>query len=282
MAANPDVVRYLREQVNAGFSKERVYQALLDAGWTKEQVNEAIYEIMGKKPQARPATAAGQAQSIGKDVSETPGFFWKLKNSLFHPGRFFEAVKPETGIGNAFIFMLTVSMINFLAITSIFLYANRIPSILLIGVLDSSSLGAAITFSVLVFAFAYMASLGLGFLLAGITHGIVRLAGGNKGFYQTYKGVGYACAPLIFMLAVYFVSFLFLDYANVQTVLGGVELLIAFWGLYLAVKGISKFQEISVMKAIVAVALTSITVVFILFLGAFYFLYSLVLLLGLV
>ena len=56
MAANQAIVKYFKEQVNAGFGKEEIYQALLTAGWTKEQINEAIYEVMNEEHGGKPPT----------------------------------------------------------------------------------------------------------------------------------------------------------------------------------------------------------------------------------
>jgi hypothetical protein len=70
MAANPDVVRYIRDQASAGFGKEEIYRALLDAGWTKEEVNEAIYEMMGKSP-GKPAPTEQKVQPGEKASSKS-------------------------------------------------------------------------------------------------------------------------------------------------------------------------------------------------------------------
>lgn len=77
MAANPDIVKYFKEQVSAGFGKEQIYQALLNAGWTKEQINEAIYEIMGKSP-GKPSQAAQKEQPGQKPPSKSHS----LRNAL--------------------------------------------------------------------------------------------------------------------------------------------------------------------------------------------------------
>ena len=70
MAANQDVVKYIKDQVNSGFGKEQIYQALLNTGWTKEQINEAIYEIMGKSPE-KPSAPRGQAEPEQKAPSKS-------------------------------------------------------------------------------------------------------------------------------------------------------------------------------------------------------------------
>src|SRR4030042_622198 len=71
MASDPSLVQYIRKQVNAGFSKEQVYQAVLAAGWAKEQINEAIYEIMGKRPEAKPSPEKIQSPAESPSKSHT-------------------------------------------------------------------------------------------------------------------------------------------------------------------------------------------------------------------
>jgi len=259
--ADPRLVKYLKEQAAAGFGKEQIYQALLNAGWSKEEINEAIYEMMGKSPKKPPQTAQ-KPQPDQKAGPETPGIFWKLKNVLFHPGRFFEAVKPETGIKNAFIFMLVVSLANILIMAAILLFAGSVVAALLGGsILAAVPFANIITLGVVYLFGVYALSIGLFFLLSEITHGFVRIAGGKRGFSQTFKGVAYAAAPGIFLLVIYPVSFLGGGDISVSMALGAFQLFVALWSLYLAIRGVSAFQEISAGKAFTVIVFTSIVVI---------------------
>lgn len=70
MAADPSIVQYIKEQMDAGFRKAQIYDALLQAGWYKEEVDAAFYEVFKQssyapEPQAQPA-AAGQEPKQGK------------------------------------------------------------------------------------------------------------------------------------------------------------------------------------------------------------------------
>ena len=259
MAANQDVAKYIKDQVNAGFGKEQIYQALLNTGWNKEQINEAIYEIMGKSPE-KPSQTAQKAQTeqkAGPGTPQSPGIFWKLKNVLFHPGRFFEAVKAETGIKKAFVFMFVVSLANVLALLAVFIYAGI--------------LGAPSPLSIFPVIFAAWPLL-FSFLLSGITHGFVRIAGGKNGFRHTYKALAYAIAPAVFLPLIYPLYF-FVVSTMLPTVSVILQIFIAFWSLYLAIRGISAFQGISAGKALTAIVFTSIVVIVAAFL-TFYFLAS--------
>ena len=70
MAANKDIVKYIKDQVDAGFGKEEIYLALVKAGWQKEEINQALYEIMGKSPE-KPSSPKGQAQPELKAPSKS-------------------------------------------------------------------------------------------------------------------------------------------------------------------------------------------------------------------
>ena len=70
MAADPRLVKYIKEQADAGFGKEEIYQAVLNAGWQKEEINEAIYEMMGKSPK-KPSGPRGQTQPEQKAPSKS-------------------------------------------------------------------------------------------------------------------------------------------------------------------------------------------------------------------
>jgi len=275
MAADPGLVRYIRTQVEAGFGKEQVYQAVLAAGWTKEQVNEAIYEIMGKRPgAAQPSMPApAQAQPVREPSSENsqvPGFFWKLKNVLIHPGRFFQTVKPETGIGNAFIFMLVISFMNVIVAAAILMFAVSMIAPLLsdpvfAAVPYASFLSLIMTLGVIYIFGAYALSIGVSFLLVGITNVFVSFAGGKKGFYQTFKGLAYSGAPGIFIPPVLLIAFVFLLSGTIDSSIGLLlmpfSLFIGLWSLYLAIRGISAFQEISAGRAFTAIVFTGIVLI---------------------
>jgi uncharacterized protein Smg (DUF494 family) len=77
MAADPSLVKYLKEQADAGFGKEEIYQALLNAGWQKEEINEAIYEVMGKSPK-KPSQTAQKA----KPEQKAPSKSHSIRNAL--------------------------------------------------------------------------------------------------------------------------------------------------------------------------------------------------------
>jgi hypothetical protein len=71
MAADPSIVQYIKGQMDAGFRKAQIQDALLRAGWYKEEVDAAFYELVrqssfapeplqpqpSKPPEQKPAEA---------------------------------------------------------------------------------------------------------------------------------------------------------------------------------------------------------------------------------
>lgn len=66
-------MQYIKEQMDAGFRKAQIYDALLRAGWYKEDIDAAFYEVVKRssfapEPQAQPAVSK-QAQKPKKSRS---------------------------------------------------------------------------------------------------------------------------------------------------------------------------------------------------------------------
>ena len=108
MAASPQLVSYIKQQMDAGFRKAQIYDVLLQAGWYKEEIDEAFYEVVNLvlgRPGPEPPQPPAQEQSAPLDsLPEKPAFLWKLANSLVHPSRLFEAVRKERDIGKSLSF----------------------------------------------------------------------------------------------------------------------------------------------------------------------------------
>jgi len=69
MAANPSVISYIREQMEAGFRKEQIYEALLQVGWYREEIDEAFREMAEQrysKPQPEEAPKPEKGKGFGK------------------------------------------------------------------------------------------------------------------------------------------------------------------------------------------------------------------------
>lgn len=58
MASDPRITQYVRQQMDAGFRRQQVYDALLEAGWYREEVEQAFYEVANQKYGTVPVPAA--------------------------------------------------------------------------------------------------------------------------------------------------------------------------------------------------------------------------------
>lgn len=79
------------------------------------------------------------------------------------------------------------------------------------------------------------------FIVSGILHISVYLLGGKKGYEKTYKAFVYAVTPLMIFLWFPLVNLVFM-----------------LWSLWLEIKGLSKFQTLSLEKAFLATLLSFI------------------------
>ncbi len=269
MVADPRIIQYIRQQMDAGFRKQQIYDALLQAGWYKEEIDQAFYEVANqayaKEPEAAPPEQVSDELHPKKPLPEKPGFFWKLRNALFHPGRLFEAVKNEKGISKALGFFGILSFIDFMIALVVLLFApyllqsftqNPFLQQILQYMLLSSLSSMLDPLNLLV---NYVVIFALTLLGAAAVHLFVFVLRGSKGFYQTYKALMYATAPLI-LLSLIFPLFLLsliisLDYTLLAIVSMGLFVAAGFWSLYIGIKGLSKLHGISVLKAVVALVI---------------------------
>src|SRR4030042_1004515 len=255
MAADPGLVRYVKEQMDAGFRKAQIYEVLLQAGWYKEEIDEAFYPVVNLtlgKPE--PPQASVQDESKTEDIPEKPGFLWKLASSLAHPGRLFEAVKKEKDLGKSLRFYCLLSFVHLVILLVSFFVSEAISS----GFLPASPIAfiaqmipfVTLTAIVMIF-FGYSLFLAMPFIAEGIIHFFVYMFRGGRGFSSTFKAVVYSLAPTLLVWPVMLLYFLA---AGLTPYLADILLLlIAAWMLCLLVKGLKKLHGISTVKAVLAV-----------------------------
>jgi len=288
MAADARITRYIREQMAAGFRKQQIYDALLQAGWYREEVDQAFYEVANqayaKEPEAAPSEQVSDELHPKKPLPEKLGFFWKLRNALFHPGRLFEGVKNEKGITKPLGFFGILSFIDFIITLLVLLFApylfqslaqnpflqqvlQYIPLTSLLSMLDPINL-----------VVNYIVIFALTLLGAAAVHLFVFMLRGSKGFHQTYKALMYATAPLIFLSLIFPIFLLTvivsLDYSLLAIISMGLFVAVGLWSIYIAIKGLSKLHEISVLKAVAALVIIPLIVAIALSFVAFAFLSS--------
>jgi hypothetical protein len=288
MAADPRITQYIREQMAAGFRKQQIYDALLQAGWYREEVDHAFYEVANqayaKAPEAALPEQISDELHPKKPLPEKPGFFWKFRNALFHPGRLFEAVRNEKGITKPLGFFGILSFIDFIITLVVLLFApyllqsftqNPFLQQILQYMLLTSLLSMLDPINLVL---NYVVIFALTLLGAAVIHLFVFILGGSKGFHQTYKALMYATAPLIFVCLIFPLFLLGITFSVDSTIMAfislGVLILAGFWSLYIAIKGLSKLHEISVLKAVVALVIIPLILAIALSFVAFMFLSS--------
>jgi hypothetical protein len=157
----------------------------------------------------------------------------KIKKIIFNPNEFFESIKLEAGIMEAFKFFVIVALV-YLVFTLILSFISI--SILFSGLFGVGSFSgllpgiAGIGFPI----FSYIAQLVAIFVEAAIIYFFAMLFGGKGDYSATYKALAYAATP--FLLAGW-IPFL--------------GIIAALYSFYLAIVGISKLHQVSMGRAFV-------------------------------
>jgi hypothetical protein len=227
------------------------------------------------EPPAPEFQAPMPASQEAKPLPEKAGFFWKMRNILVHPGRFFELAKRERDIGNGLSFFGILSFIHLALVIGFYLLREFMNT----DMMDSAAVQAlyalipSLAFEgALSLFFGYIIVISLPFMASALIHAFVYLMGGRKGFHSTFKSVSYSLAPTILAWPVVVASYFFQSYAvlgyDVLSMLYSALLwVLIIWILYLLMRGIKRFHEISSARAFLAVALPiAIAVIVIIFL----------------
>jgi hypothetical protein len=177
----------------------------------------------------------------------------KIKKIIFQPTEFFESIKNEPGIIEAFKFFIIVSLVYLIFTLILFFVA---PSILLGGLFDfEPSLGLSGGIGISLPIFIYIFLIVSTFVLAGVTHIIAILLGGKKDFSLTYKAVAYASTPSLLLGWIPFIGIL----ANL-------------YSLFLVIIGISKLHKVTLLRAFIIAISPAIILIILYFISqAFYF-----------
>jgi hypothetical protein len=147
----------------------------------------------------------------------------KIKKVLFNPTEFFEEVKKEVGIGEAFKYLVIISLtyaiilMFFMAILSLFMgffpaFFGIFVFLIPLGIFSLSLIGS--------------------FVGAAILHLFVKILGGKGDYSATYKASVYSSTPSLLLGWIPYVS-----------------LLVFVYTFYLTLKGFSILHEISMGRA---------------------------------
>jgi hypothetical protein len=174
----------------------------------------------------------------------------KIKKVILNPSEFFEKIKGERGVRNAFIFFAVISLISLIVNTLNFYFKVPLFSAGIVKIIPEFSL----TFSLIVAVVLYVFSLVLSFLGSAIMHIFVKLFKGKGSYSETYKSIIYGSTPLILF------SWISLSAIYSLYVAGILSIIFILYSLYLGITGISKLHETSFKRGI-AIFLTAVIVI---------------------
>jgi hypothetical protein len=185
----------------------------------------------------------------------------KVKKVILSPSDFFEEIKAEKGISEAFKYLAILSLVNLVVdIVDIVSFILSIPYISPLGNLSSFlplrgvlSTALGIVISVVM----YISGLILSFIGVGFIHLFVKLFKGKGAYSDTYKALIYASTPSLLFGWVPWVRFIF-----------------GLYSFYLSLKGISKLHEVSMLRAFIMLITPTIVIILATIMTSFLVLYT--------
>ena len=178
---------------------------------------------------------------MGKEMGLTE----KIGNVLQSPTKFFQSVKSEVSVGNAFKYYAVIALIPTAILIIIALVLSSLLSLFTAFIPGSQFFGFFLGGLAAAFFIAmYIAGLVLTFVGAAILHAFAYLFGARKGYENTYKAMIYGSTPAVLLGWIPFIGIIF-----------------GIWSLYLDIKGLSILHEISMGRAAGAVLLPVIIII---------------------
>lgn len=210
----------------------------------------------------------------------------KVKNLFFKPSQFFETIIDE----NRYLPILMYYVIIYL-ISQVINITFSLPS-MIAGLSPFETILSSFINLLWAVAFAYAVP----FIASAFNHLGVLIVGGRKGFFNTFKPITYAMVigviysiiltlimPVLNWISPFDVNALAegtLALENSPTLhMAVISVILAIWLIhyfYAAVIGVSKFQEVSKLRAFIAVFIVPIAVLFILATIFFFFIYGII------
>jgi len=236
----PTLKDYIQSTLEKGYSEAEVYSIFLEKGYKKE-------EICASFPNAGRKVESNYTQNTFLDI---------LKKSLllfYNPKEFFESVKEKSiGKSTGLFFIasgIVLLMGLFLQIVLAGFMSGAFGGINYIGGIFGSLFGM---FSIIIYIFAFaFASV---FVFAGISHGILKLFGGEGKYLDT-------CNVYFFSTAL----------AIICTIIPFIGLLAFIYSIVLMVLGFAKYHNISYGKSVVGAIAPLIFIVLIIGFFILYF-----------
>jgi len=174
-------------------------------------------------------------------------FTEKVKKVMTSPTEFFEKIKGEEGIGEAFKYYIIFSLIYNLLFGTLTVFG-------LSGV-PIEEMGPFAVLGIFLPIVSFILSLFSVFIITGIIHVFAMVFGGKGDYSATFKAMAYGATPSLLFGWLPFVGPIF-----------------SIYSLYLQLKGISALHQVSMGRAFLIIFLIPLIIVIILFMLGFFFL----------
>ncbi|MDO8648931.1 MAG: YIP1 family protein [Candidatus Peregrinibacteria bacterium] len=181
----------------------------------------------------------------------------RAQSVLTTPTAYFQSIRPEKALGTPVTYLLVLSAIFLCLRTLLFTVSpptvspEEIAALAQIGFMPQAG-SAASGFATAIFTFA------LSFVNAGLLHLFARLLRGQGAYVDTYKAVAYSMTPQMLLSSFPYIG-----------ILG------SLYSLYLLIKGLGVLHGMSLGRAILTLVLAALTVIIIVLVPIFFFLFML-------
>jgi len=169
----------------------------------------------------------------------------KIKKVLSSPSEFFDEIKKEKGIGEAFKYFALLSLLQPLVTTVVLAQGLNFEKYSVI--FGGLTFGAGIA----VYTILYLFSLVFSFIGVGIIHLSAKLLGGKGDYSATYKVFAYGTTPTLLFGWIPWIG-----------------LILALYSYYLELKGLSKLHDVTMSRSFV-ITLLPVAVIMIILLIMF-------------
>jgi hypothetical protein len=146
----------------------------------------------------------------------------RVKGVLFEPSKFFEAMKKEKGVGNAFFYYAVLSLFVTVLGTILGYFLMPFSTAILSKIIGVNLPVAQLSFLLLstLTVIGYGLGLLFSFVAAGILHAWILIFGGKEGYDRTYNLYVYSRTPNFIFGWIPFVSFFIWIYSLILLIIG--------------------------------------------------------------
>jgi len=198
------LVKWIKNAEVKGYSESQLRTFLAKKGYKKSDIDNALNNTQN---------------NVQTSSSETMDFWDKLKYLLSSPNIFFDKIKSEKGIKNAFltlaIVLLSVSVVSYGISFTIF-HALSYGSLFAYGLVGF--------FSTTFIVISFVLSLLMSFVYSGIVHLLVIGFKGEGNYAETYKAYVYSFIPFQILILIPLVGFLSIIYSFILMIIGVAKL----------------------------------------------------------